>query len=41
MKTMKLNEDDLSFEKQKHKEEINQLKSFSKRKRKNDSSYIN
>ena len=40
MKTINLNEDDLRFEKQKHKEEINQLKSFSKRKRKSDFSYI-
>lgn len=40
MKTFNLIEDDFRSEKQKHKEEINQLKSFCKRKRKSDSSYI-
>jgi len=40
MKTFNLIEDDFRSEKQKHKEEINQLKSFCKRKRKSDFSYI-
>ena len=41
MKTFNLNkDDDFRVEKQKHKEEINQLKSVSKRIRKNRTAYI-